>query len=152
MLAAICALSGIVVLALPIGIIGGNFAEVYEAYKFQKKMGEKMHLDRLDVEAMTVLFNHIDADGSNSVDIFELKSAFENHGMKIDGPKMLHYFSKADKTGGGKLSLSEFIHMCKLIQVTALLCLLFDSTRLEFLVMSTFRLDLLYCCVILWMI
>ena len=110
-------LSGIVVLALPIGIIGGNFAELYDEYKYNKKMAGKLHLETMDIQTMTDLFNLIDADGSDSVDIFELRAAFENHGLTMDGSKMLHFFGLADRAGGGKLSLSEFIHMCKLMQV-----------------------------------
>ena len=117
MVAVIVAMSGIVVLALPIGIIGGNFAELYDDFKFAQKMGARLKLDTLDVEAMVALFQRMDSDGNEAIDIFDIKFIFEEHRMKIDSAKLLHYFSTADRLGTGKLTLSEFIFMCKLIQV-----------------------------------
>ena len=117
MMSCIVSLSGIVVLALPIGIIGGNFAELYDDYVRLKNMRKGVTLETMDGEAMSAMFNHIDTDQSGTIDIFELKASFEEHGIKFDAQKLLFYFSEADRTGGGKLSLSEFVHMCQLLQV-----------------------------------
>ena len=119
MIACMVALSGTVVLALPIGIVGGKFAEQYDSYARTKKMGQrKLNLDCMNDEAMTALFRLIDKGGTQSIDIFEVRQAFEDYGMKFDGAKLLHYFAQADRNCSGKLSLSEFIQLCQQLQVS----------------------------------
>ena len=115
MIGCIVSLSGIVVLALPIGIIGSTFAELYNEHLFIKAHGEKLDLATMDDKSMIDLFCHIDGNNSHTVDIFSIKEAFSKGGVVVSGPRLLKEFCAVDHSGTGLIALHEFIQLCKMV-------------------------------------
>ena len=105
-----------VLLALPIGIIGSNFAALYRDYEFEKEHVLHHKFEDMTEKDMLLLFEDIDEDDNKTIDIFELKTAFDQMGLRVDASKLTKFFADADHDKSGAISCDEFILLCKRIQ------------------------------------
>lgn len=76
---------GLVAMALPIGVIGTNFSDMYrEAIAHSwTDIGRALKIDKMTEPDMIAFFNEMDEDGSGDLSIIELKKQFDKTGYAI---------------------------------------------------------------------
>lgn len=110
---------GILVLALPIGVIGTNFTKLYtEKLLMEWKMASGVLDGNLDEDGMRALFNQFDHDKGGTIDQEEFIAAFRSAGMEESNEFFESLFEKADDDATGEVTVEEFIMMCKKMQLS----------------------------------
>lgn len=111
-------ITGVLVLALPIGVVGSNFSQLYtERLQLDwKSASGVLDVDALDEAGMRDLFHHFDASGDGTISKKEFISAFKGAGVEGSDEFFASLFDKADDDGGGEICEDEFVSMCKAMQ------------------------------------
>ena len=119
MVANIVMILGIVMLALPIGLLGTRFVNLYDQ-RLQldwRKAAKVLDIDGLDEEGMVALFNQFDESGDGLISRKEFLKVFEKAGLDNLEEMLRALFDKVDGDSSGGISLPEFIEMCKQVQL-----------------------------------
>lgn len=76
--------------------------------KIRRTAFEKRKLTKEEVSEIKHAFSLFDKDGSESIDVAELKDAMKALGIHFDKNQIKQLMEKADKDGSGSIDLKEF--------------------------------------------
>lgn len=116
-------ISGVLVLALPIGVIGANFAQLYADWQRQNALtgiGKIFQIEALDTKSMVKLFDFFDTrkEGFLTQKVFVAglkKMGIERFGENFDS-EYAALFEEFDQDCDDQMDFEEFVIMCSKLQ------------------------------------
>lgn len=119
MIGCVAMFTGLIALALPIGVIGANFAEMYQEFitNTWSSIGKAFRVDDMDEEAMQELFDQFDADSSGRISDVELRDALKRMNFELTDSDFHSLLAQIDPNKDKEITFDEFVNMIYFIQV-----------------------------------
>jgi len=89
-------------------VLGYNFDDGHRKKRIRRIKREMKTLTPEEVKEIKEAFDLFDKDGSQSIDVGELKDAMKALGIHLDKKQVKLLMEKADKDGSGSIDLDEF--------------------------------------------
>jgi len=103
-------LISVMYMALPLGIIGNAFTQIWSArdrYLLTLKTQERLAQWGYTAADMRALFKHFDADGNGELDLAEFVQMIKEMRIGIKQSRIVALFEAFDKDGGGSIDMKE---------------------------------------------